>query len=95
MNNWQEEFKQKWTECNCNKGFDYGQCEIMEEINGGHGMARNDIINFIATLLEKQREEYVEMIKKYKLEQIDKFDGEYSLYLDDIINLIKPHDKTT
>jgi hypothetical protein len=52
------------------------------------------IINFITTLLEKQREEYVEMIRGYKFSS---WNGEEEVEkgIEEIISLIKSHDKTS
>ncbi len=69
----------------------------------------NKIQNFITTLLEKQREEYVEMIEKTKLPQNSSSNGmttlmyipnepfniEVNKRIDWIIDKIKSHDKTS
>lgn len=53
------------------------------------------IENFITTLLEKQREEYVEMIENIDGEGESNFYNGEEYMKDRIINLIKSHDKTS
>ncbi len=86
--NWKEEFYQ-----------------FMETLPKRVGETPKDLLlDFITTLLEKQREEYVEMIEKLKhLERVTISCGPivlekavaYNQAIDDIINLLKSHDKTS
>lgn len=57
---------------------------------------REICINFITTLLEKQREEYVEMIES-KMDNMGEAGGynQYLAGLQTAINIIKSHDKTS
>ena len=95
--NWIEEFDTKWQdpmEKKMGKGFAL-YCSFCS------GEWRDDIKDFITTLLEKQRDEYVEMIENYPT----RIDGNKDEVLSamytakklkqDIINLIKSHDKTS
>lgn len=92
MNNWQQEFEET---------FD----KIFKGCGVGYGKNQAGLKNFITTLLEKQRDEICEMIEKkkekankYKL-KYDKWHESYNFFrgqeeiCDDIINLIKSHDK--
>ena len=88
-NNWIEQFNQKFPH------------KIAEVIDDFGSPLKSDLQTFITTLLEKQRDEYVEMIENYPT----RIDGNKDEVLSamhtakklkqDIINLIKSHDKTS
>ena len=55
-NNFEEvdrDFKEKWNECNCEGGFDIGQCSNEED---GHKFAFENIKEFIHEKLQQERE---------------------------------------
>ena len=62
------------------------------EFSGYSYTRKKKILNFITTLLEKQKEEYVEMIRDYQRKDSDFISH---MVCNDIINLIKSHDKTS
>ena len=94
-NNWIEEFKKKFD------GDDWEDTFI--EHYGcspdGDSYDIDKIINFITTLLEKQREEdnkiYIKMIEKLYVKVNYEKDKAHNKAIDEVINLIKSHDKTS
>ena len=74
--------------------------KIAEVIDDFDSPVKSNLQDFITSLLEKQREEYVEMIEKLKLKEDawkhtfpQQYSEGYRMAIDDIINLIKSHDK--
>lgn len=53
---WEKEFEKKWFECNCNGGWDYGQCHFDEKTSRGQKGANKDIKAFISSLLSRELE---------------------------------------
>ena len=82
-NNWIEEFNKKYYTSVFDAYGDYKE---------SHKILLDDIQTFITTLLEKQMEEYVEMIRGYKFSS---WNGEEEVEkgIEEIITLIKTHDK--
>ena len=87
---WEEDFDSKWVECNCNGGFDYGQCHNEE---GGHSRARKSIKDFIRTALQDERICIAEEVQKNMsyagvLDSNEKRRG-YDIAVQEVLSIIK------
>jgi hypothetical protein len=68
-----EEFDKKWTSCNCEGGWDYGQCSC-DDIHSGHKFASKDIKSFLHTQISLSEQSLLKRVEK----EIDKLETEYT-----------------
>lgn len=65
MKDWKKEFDKKWNSCNCEGGFDCGQCSIDDNLSVRVGEESWEWLNkkiksFISSILLSQRKEVIE-----------------------------------
>jgi hypothetical protein len=60
---WEERFDRQWATCNCEGGWDSGQCNSPED-KWGQSCSKEEIKSFIKALLQEEKEKVLREVEK-------------------------------